>query len=55
MQTIMDATVQVLVQVSEDPAVAKRYTDFQRFGAAGPDGEAGNADDLTNPVTEYLQ
>jgi len=54
MQQIMRATMQVLVQVTGDPGTADKYSAFQRFGPAGPDGKKGTDDDLEDPVAEVL-
>jgi hypothetical protein len=53
-QLIVDATAQVLVQVSGDPDMAQKFTEFQQLGPAGADGKKGTPDDLTNPITPYL-
>jgi|GEM_PF-2353933 len=53
-QLIVDATAQVLVQVSGDPDMAQKFTQFQQLGPAGPDGKKGTPDDLTNPITAFL-
>ena len=53
-QLIVDATAQVLVQVSGDPDMARKFTEFQQLGPAGADGKKGTPDDLTNPITSYL-
>ena len=54
MQQIMQATMQVLVQVTGDPGTADKYSAFQRFGPAGPDRKKGTDDDLEDPVAKAL-
>jgi len=53
-QTIVDATIRVLIQLSGDPGVGARFADFQKFGPAGEDKKRGTDDDLTNPILNYL-
>jgi tetratricopeptide (TPR) repeat protein len=52
---VMATTMRVLVQISGDPRTAERYADYQRFGAAGPDGKVGTEDDLADPVAHWLE
>jgi hypothetical protein len=52
---VMATTMRVLVQISGDPRTAERYADYQRYGAAGPDGKGGTEDDLADPVARWLE
>ncbi len=54
LQQVSDETVEVLLLVTGDPDVGKRFVDFQKYGPGGPDGKVGTQDDLKNPVDEYL-
>lgn len=54
-RAVAQATMRVLTQLTGSPAAAERYADFQRYGTAGPDGKAGSADDLTDPVAALLK
>lgn len=55
LQTIMDATSQVLVQITGDPGIAGEYSAYQKFGVPGKDGKEGTDDDLADPVRKYLE
>jgi hypothetical protein len=35
------------------PVGMDAFANFQRLGPAGPDGKAGTADDLKDPLAEY--
>jgi hypothetical protein len=54
-RAVAQSTMRVLTQLSGTPAAAEQYADFQRYGAAGPDGRAGTADDLADPVAALLK
>ena len=42
----------LLVRLDKKPTRANQFIDYQRYGPAGPDGKAGTADDLVNPLDE---
>lgn len=55
LQDIANRIVEILVQVSGDPDIGKRFVEFQKHGPDGPDGKPGTKDDLINPVAEYAK
>lgn len=54
LKQITDETVEVLLQVTGDFDVGKRFVEFQKYGPGGPDGKVGTQDDLKNPVDACL-
>ena len=53
LQKVVDRITEVLVQVSGDRTAGEKFVEFQKFGVAGPDGNPGTPDDLTNPLDKY--
>jgi len=53
LQSVTDAIVDVLVQITGDPDIGNTFVAFQKYGPAGPDEEEGTKDDLENPLVVY--
>ncbi len=54
LQQVTDETIEVLLLLTGDPDVGRRFVDFQKYGDAGTDRKPGSPDDLKNPVDECL-
>ena len=52
LQNCANAIMRPVAVAVRDPVVLKRITDYLLYGAPGPDGQAGTADDLGNPLAE---
>jgi len=54
LQRVTDQVVSTLVEITGDVSLGDSFIQFQKFGAAGPDGKMGTDDDLKNPVVTVL-
>jgi len=49
-----DDILRALKAITGNLQAGERFLEFQKYGAAGPDGRAGTGDDLRDPVEEVL-
>jgi tetratricopeptide (TPR) repeat protein len=49
-----DDVLRALKAITGNLQAGERFLEFQKYGAAGPDGQAGSGDDLRDPVEEVL-
>jgi hypothetical protein len=50
-----DDILRALKAITGNLQAGERFLAFQKYGAAGPDGQAGTGDDLKDPVEEVLE
>ena len=55
LQLIAGDMVNVLIQLSGDPAKGDILSNFLKYGKEGKDGKAGTEDDIADPLAPFLK